>query len=177
MEVDLSIEAVAEDISRQWEEMDFDAAEAALHHYQERITKAVFRSDLASVRYIQKQMRDDLSMRCLAVRKVVMAQSGPGVDRVRWRTSQEMMMAAIKLGEPFHASPLRQIKLNSKNTGKERMIGIPTYFDRAMSVLQRYGMSHLKVPDVLLLKKIPDNARLELEKHMAHIINGISKNP
>ena len=50
------------------------------------------------------------------------------------------MRAALMLtSKNYHAQPLRDIKVKSKPTGRERTYGLPTFFDRAMQVL--YGFS------------------------------------
>ena len=46
---------------------------------------------------LQKRLVRDLDIKCLAVRHVVNSTSSPGVDGVKWRTSSEMMRAALSL--------------------------------------------------------------------------------
>ncbi len=101
---------------------------------------------------LQKRLVRDLDIKCLAVRHVVNSTSSPGVDGVKWRTSSEMMRAALSLtSKDYHASPMRQILITAKNTGKERRPQLPTYHDRAMSVL--YGYSLIPVTEATAERK------------------------
>ena len=62
------------------------------------------------------------------------------------------MRAAMSLtSKDYHASPMRQILIVAKNTGKERRPQLPTYRDRAMSVL--YGYSLIPVTEALAERK------------------------
>jgi len=62
------------------------------------------------------------------------------------------MKAAMSLtSKDYHATPLRQILLKAKNSGKERRAGLPTYYDRAMNVL--YGYSLIPVTEALAERK------------------------
>ena len=62
------------------------------------------------------------------------------------------MRAAISLtSKDYHASPMRQILITAKNTGKERRPRIPTYYDRAMNVL--YGYSLIPVTEAMAERK------------------------
>ncbi len=47
-----------------------------------------------------------------------------------------MMSAAFALNpDNYHAKPMRRIKIQQRGNGKVRYADIPTYFDRAMTVL------------------------------------------
>lgn len=135
-----------------WERIDWTAAEGKLAQLQERLTVAAFRRNSKEITDIQKRIVRDLDIKCLAVRHVVTSTSSPGVDGVKWRTSSEMMRAAMSLtSKDYHASPLRQIRLIAKNTGKERRPCLPTYYDRAMNVL--YGYSLIPVTEATAERK------------------------
>lgn len=135
-----------------WKRIDWLSAERKLADWQRELTIAAFRKDTKLVTDIQKRIVRDLDVKCLAVRHVAASGSGPGVDGVRWRTPSQMMRAAISLtSKDYHATPLRQILLVAKNTGKERRAGIPTYYDRAMQVL--YGYSLLPVVEATAERK------------------------
>lgn len=78
----------------------------------------------------------------LAVRHVCDSSSGPGVDRIIWTKPEEKMKAALSLtSRGFKAKPLRDIIVHSKSTGKDRRMGLPTYYDRAMQVLYSYSLA------------------------------------
>ena len=135
-----------------WDAIDWETAKEKLAAMQADLTIAAFRKDAKAIQELQKSIVRDIDIKCLAVRHVVQSRSGPGVDGVRWRTSGEMMRAAMSLtSKDYKAQPLRQINIISKNTGKERKSGIPTYHDRAMNVL--YGYSFIPVAEAQAERK------------------------
>ena len=135
-----------------WDTFDWATAEKKLAQFQQRLSIAAFRNDEGAIIDIQKRLVRDLDIKCLAVRHVVQSTSSPGVDGVKWRTPSEMMRAAMSLtSKNYHASPMRQISLIAKNTGKERHPRLPTYYDRAMSVL--YGYSLIPVTEATAERK------------------------
>lgn len=148
----MSIEVPEEILSEMWEQIDWEAAENKLAELQRKLTIAVYRNNSKEVVDIQKRIVRDTEIKCLAVRHVVNSTSSPGVDKVRWKTAAEMMKAAMSLtSKNYHASPMRQIVIISKNTGKERRPRLPTYYDRAMSVL--YGYSLIPVTEAMAERK------------------------
>lgn len=135
-----------------WEGIDWLKAEEKLAQLQERLTIAAFKRDSKEITELQKRIVRDLDIKCLAVRHVVNSTSSPGVDGVKWKTPGEMMRAAMSLtSKGYHASPMRQILITAKNTGKERRPRLPTYYDRAMSVL--YGYSLIPVTEATAERK------------------------
>lgn len=148
----MSIDFPDEMLADMWDAIDWPAAEEKLAVLQGQLTIAVYRKNRKEMEDLQKRIVRDLDMKCLAVRHVVNSTSSPGVDRVKWRTSAEKMRAAMSLtSKNYHASPLRQILLTAKNTGKERRTHLPTYYDRAMSVL--YGYSLIPVTEAMAERK------------------------
>ena len=144
----MSIDLPDEYLARQWDEMDWNAAEEKLALLQERLTIAAYRHDDKEIENIQKRIVRDVDIKCLAVRHVCSSTMSPGVDKVKWKTSAEKMRAAMSLtSKDYHASPLRQILITAKNTGKERRPRLPTYYDRAMNVL--YGYSLIPVTEAM----------------------------
>ena len=137
----MSIEFSDEYLGALWNEIDWDAAREKLAQLQEKLSIAAFRRDTKEITNIQKRIVRDLDIKCLAVLHVANSTSSPGVDGVKWRTPGEMMRAAMSLtSKNYRASPLRQILIIAKNTGKERRPRLPTYYDRAMSVLYCYSL-------------------------------------
>lgn len=135
-----------------WEKIDWNAAEKKLSDLQEELTIAAFRRNSKEIINLQKRIVRDLDIKCLAVRHVANSTSSPGVDGVKWRYPAELMRAALSLtSKDYHASPLRQICLIAKNTGKERHPQLPTYYDRAMGVL--YGYSLIPVTEAWAERK------------------------
>ena len=148
----MSIEFSEEYMARLWDQIDWDAAESKLAGLQRRLSIAAFRKDDKEITDLQKRIVRDLDIKCLAVRHVVNSTSSPGIDGIKWRTSGEKMRAAMSLtSKGYHASPMRQILIIAKNTGKERRPQLPTYRDRAMSVL--YGYSLIPVTEALAERK------------------------
>ncbi len=131
-------------LEKMWDENDWEAAEAKLSDLQKRLTIAAFAHNSEEIERLQKIIVRDINIKCLAVKKVADSNASMGVDKVRWKTSAEKMQAAISLtSKNYHASPMRQVVITAKNSGKERRPQIPTYHDRAMSIL--YGYSLLPV--------------------------------
>lgn len=127
--------------SHVWNQIDWDKSEAELAELQKRLTIAAFARNLDIIEKIQKEIVRSINSKCLAVRQVTLNNGTPGVDGVRWRTAAEKMQAALSLtSKNYHASPMRQIVIVAKNSGKERRPQIPTYYDRAMSVLYGYSL-------------------------------------
>lgn len=148
----MSIDFTDDYLAGMWDRLDWPSIEQKLAAWQEELTIASFKGNDKLISDIQKRIVRDIDIKCLAVRHVVSSGSGPGVDGVRWRTSAQMMRAAMSLtSKDYHASPLRQIIMTAKNTGKERRTGIPTYYDRAMNVL--YGYSLIPVAEAKAERK------------------------
>lgn len=148
----MSIEFPEEYLASMWDAIDWTAVEEKLATLQASLSRAAFRNDKAEIEKLQKKIVRDTDIKCLAVRHVVESTSGPGVDGVRWKEPAEMMKAALSLtSKDYHASPLRQILITAKNTGKERRPQLPTYFDRAMNVL--YGYSLIPVTEATAERK------------------------
>ena len=128
-------------LTRLWEHIDWKAAEEKLADPQYQLTRVAYRKDSAAIKELQNTIVRDLDIKCLAVRHVVGSSSSPGVDGVKWRTPAEKMRGAMSLtSKDYHPSPLRQIMLVAKNTGKKRYPQLPTYRDRAMLVLYGYAL-------------------------------------
>ena len=148
----MSVDIPEQLLTQMWEEIDWDAVEEKLADLQEKLSIAVYRRNDKEIEDIQKRIVRDTEIKCLAVRHVVSSSSSPGVDKVRWKTPAEMMRAAMSLtSKDYHASPMRQILITAKNTGKERRPRLPTYYDRAMNVL--YGYSLVPVTEALAERK------------------------
>ena len=125
-----------------WNNIDWKRAEARLADLQAQITQAVIDHDKERRRALEDEIVEDLDVRCIAVRYVASGKSGPGVDCVRWRTPADCMRAVSELRpDEYVASPLRQIDVVAKGSGKVRHFGVPTYHDKAMARLYSYVLS------------------------------------
>lgn len=148
----MSVDMPDEIMANMWAAIDWAAAEEKLASLQKKLAIAAYRKDEKAVQNTQKRIVRDLDIKCLAVRHVVNSTSSPGVDKVKWKTPAEMMRAAMSLtSKDYRASPMRQILLKAKNTGKERRPRLPTYYDRAMNVL--YGYSLIPVTEAMAERK------------------------
>ena len=148
----MSIDFPDEYLSERWEHIDWDAASEKLATLQRDLTIATYRRDRRSIEDLQNRIVNDVDIKCLAVRHVCNSTMSPGVDGVKWKTPAEKMRAAFSLtSKDYHASPMRQILIKAKNTGKERRPRIPTYYDRSMNVL--YGYSLIPVTEAMAERK------------------------
>lgn len=133
--------ATGTELEKQWNSIDWKAAEARLDFLQQQITFAAFEHDTDRIKRLQAELVRDLQIKCLAVRKVSGNAGVPGVDKVKWKTPAQKMAAALSLtSKNYQAKPFRQIHLIAKNNGKIRKPNLPTYYDRAMSVLYGYSL-------------------------------------
>lgn len=129
------------ELEKRWNSIDWDAAEVRLDFLQQQLTFAAFEHDNDRIKRLQAELVRDLQIKCLAVRRVSDNAGVPGVDKVKWKTPAQKMAAALSLtSKNYHAMPFRQIHLIAKNNGKIRKPNLPTYYDRAMSVLYGYSL-------------------------------------
>lgn len=137
-----SIDFPDEFLGELWEKTDWTAAEQLLAELQKKIALAAQQSDDEKIKKLQIQLVRRTEIKQLAVRQVCSSNSGPGVDGIKWKTPGEKMRAALMLtSKNYHAQPLRDIKVKSKSTSRERTYGLPTFFDRAMQVLYGFSLS------------------------------------
>jgi RNA-directed DNA polymerase len=99
--------------------------------------------DWRRVKTLQRSLSHSFSARALAVRRVTENQGKrtAGVDRVLWETPNQKWEAIVKLKQQrgYRPLPLRRVYI-PKSNGKERPLGIPTMFDRAMQALHLLGL-------------------------------------
>ena len=123
-----------------WEKINWTESERILADLQKKLALAAYQRDDERIKALQMQLVRRTEIKQLAVRKVCGGDSGPGGDGIKWKHPWEKMRAALMLtSKNYRAQPMRDIKVKSKSTGRERTYGLPTYFDRAMQVL--YGFS------------------------------------
>ncbi len=142
--IDRRIEYSVSQLSNWWDTMNWEKAEKKLANLQRELTIAAQKRAVKQMEHLQNKIVSDIDIQCMAVRHVTSMGSSPGVDGVRWKTSAEKMQAALDTdAKHYHASPIRQVLIIAKNSGKERRTGILTYRDRMMQVL--YGYAFLPV--------------------------------
>ena len=125
-----------------WRSYDFEKAENRVYELQCKLSKAVYLKNEERIRQIQNKIVYSSEAKMLAVRKVSeISKASAGIDRVVWRKDSDKMKASIMLNTgKYKASPLKQFILRDKKSCKERQVGIPTMYDRAMQVLYSYGL-------------------------------------
>ena len=126
-----------------WHAIDWHRVVRFVRTTQQRIAKATQKQDWRRVKALQRSLNHSFSARALAVRRVTENQGKrtSGVDRQLW-DSPALKRAAIgklKQQRGYRPLPLRRVYI-PKSNGKERPLGIPTMFDRAMQALHLLGL-------------------------------------
>ena len=120
-----------------WKSINWKQVEHSVKSLQLRIAKATREGRYNKVKALQWTLTHSFGAKLLAVKRVT-ENSGkrtPGVDGVRWKTSQQKFQAAKSLiRHGYKALPLRRVYILKKN-GKKRPLGIPTMKDRAFQAL------------------------------------------
>lgn len=140
-------ENLGEDVlGKIWRNYNFEKAEKRLFELQCNLTKAVFNKNNKKIRRIQEKIVYSSEAKMLAVRKVSEISKGTaGIDGVVWRRDSDKMKAAISLNKgEYKAKPLKQFIFTDKKSSKQRQIGIPTMYDRAMQVLYAYSLEPIE---------------------------------
>lgn len=121
-----------------WHAIDWRRVERNVRTTQKRIAKATQERDWRRVKALQRSLTHSFAARSLAVRRVTENQGKrtAGVDRELWDTPDLKWKAVGKLKQQrgYRPMPLRRVYI-PKSNGKERPLGIPTMFDRAMQAL------------------------------------------
>lgn len=129
-------------LGKVWRNYNFEKAEERIFELQVKLSKATFSKNKRKMKQIQEKIIYSSETKMLAVRKVSeISKSGAGIDNVVWRTDSDKMRAAITLtNDNYKAKPLKQFIFKDVKAGKERQIGVPTVYDRAMQVLYAYAL-------------------------------------
>ena len=126
-----------------WHAIDWRVVERTVRTTQKRIAKATQECDWRRVKALQRSLTHSFAARALAVRRVTENQGKrtAGVDRELWETPDLKWKAVGKLKQQrgYRPKPLRRVYI-PKSNGKERPLGIPTMFDRAMQALHLLGL-------------------------------------
>lgn len=121
-----------------WHSIDWGRVARNVRTTQIRLAKATQEMDWRRVKALQRSLTHSFSARALSVRRVTENQGKrtSGVDRELW-DSPALKWAAIgrlKNLRGYKPLPLRRVYI-PKSNGKERPLGIPTMFDRAVQAL------------------------------------------
>lgn len=125
-----------------WQNYDFKKAEERVLELQCKLTKMTIAKKTDRIKQLQNKIVYSSEAKMLAVRKVTeISKSSAGVDGIVWRKDSEKMRGAILLNNmEYKANPLKYFVFQDTKTGKERSVGSPTNYDRAMQVLYSYAL-------------------------------------
>jgi RNA-directed DNA polymerase len=120
-----------------WHLIDWGLVTQFVGKAQMRIAQAEQDHDFRRVKRLQRNLVRSWQAKALAVRRVTenRGKRSSGVDGELWNTPEAKWKAVCHLNKSgYRARPLRRVYI-PKSNGKERPLGIPTMFDRAMQAL------------------------------------------
>jgi RNA-directed DNA polymerase len=125
------------DESARWDAIDWRSIEHHVGRLQARIVKAVKEGRWNKVKALQHLLTHSAGGKLLAVRRVTQNEGSKtsGVDGQLWSTPRSKLLGAKSLSaRGYRPLPLRRIYIPKAN-GKQRPLGIPAIYDRAMQAL------------------------------------------
>lgn len=125
-----------------WESVNWSLVKDKVSELQSRIAKAALSGKNHLVKKLQYLLSKSYYGRLLAVKRVISnkGKKTAGIDGELWSTASSRYKAVLRLGnQSYHSKPLKRTYIKKKN-GKDRPLGIPTMYDRAMQALHMLGL-------------------------------------
>jgi RNA-directed DNA polymerase len=120
-----------------WNTIDWNATEEKVLKWQKQLSIAAFKNNKENIKKLSIRIVSSIEAKTLAVHKVSeVLKSSPGIDNIRWIKASDKMRAAISLSPyNYKSKPFKRFVITDARSNKERRIGIPSMYDRAMQVL------------------------------------------
>ena len=134
--------APADQVTDNWESIDWNICQAKVRKLQARIVKAQKEGKYDKVKSLQWILTHSFAAKALAVKRVTSnkGKHTSGVDNVQWSTPLSKLNAIKQLNRRgYIPKPLKRVHIKKKN-GKLRSLGIPTMKDRAMQALYLFAL-------------------------------------
>ncbi|GDZ96383.1 RNA-directed DNA polymerase [Planktothrix agardhii CCAP 1459/11A] len=139
----MNISKTQNNLTVEWNEINWRKAERLTFKLQKRIFQASERGDVKAVRKLQKTLINSWSSKCIAVRRVTQDNQGKntaGVDGVKSLTPKQRMNLAGRLKLTNKAKPTRRVDIPKPGSTETRPLGIPTIDDRALQALVKLAL-------------------------------------
>ncbi|MFK7862576.1 MAG: reverse transcriptase N-terminal domain-containing protein [Granulosicoccus sp.] len=119
-----------------WSQIDWQQAQSQVRRLQMCIAKAVGTQKWGKVKTLQWMLTLSYHVKLLAVKQVSQSSGAktPGIDGLLWRTAEQKICTASSLQCLRLKSTTSAARLYSQKE-RQRPLGIPTLFDRAMQAL------------------------------------------